>query len=177
METKFQAGAKELWIGRHSVDDDTLVFDPAVAQSSSGNVTFFSLSRLGTRSFTPGSVQQLITGITDPKELSALKKTYKRWPELKVERDEIDSQARSDAMQQRRSTIAERHRDFLAALPTQDASTVGKPTASPKRRRIANCPVCHRTLDTGMNLECDDCAQRVCTCGACNCGVLRPVQA
>ena len=167
----YSAAANKIWIGRHSSDSDTLVFDPALTQPQSGNVTFFSLDHLRTRSFTPGAAESLISGITDPKEVASAKRAYKRWPELKAERDEAANQARAEAGAERRRALSERHSAFSATLPSEGEAVVDKPRGAAKRRRVSNCSACNRILDNGLNLECDGCGQRVCTCGACGCGV------
>lgn len=173
MNPKFEPGSKEMWIGRHSADQDTLIFDPAAAPPGSRNVTFFSLTHLRTRSFTPAAAQDMIQGITDPKEVSEAKRTYKRWPELKAKQDEAAGVARSEAIEQRRADAIERHQAFLATLPAVSPEAGPKPAKPTKRRRAANCSVCRRALDTGLNLECAACTQPICTCGACACGVTR----
>jgi hypothetical protein len=170
MNAKFEAGSDEFWIGRHAADEDILVFDPALAQPPSGNVTFFSLTHFRTRSFSPSVAKERIRGITDAKEFSEAKRTYKRWPELKAKQEDVDSRARGAALEQRRSTMVERHEAFLAAIP-EPVEPVAKTGRATRRRRITSCLVCGRVLDTGVDLTCDRCSQRVCTCGACACGV------
>ena len=169
MDAYSAASANKMWIGRHSADSDILVFDPALAQPQSGNVMLFSLDHLRPRSFTPAAAETLIDGITDPKEIASAKRAYRKWPERKAERDEAARQARADAVEERRRAISERHSAFLATLPSARGEAVEKARGSAKRR-VANCPACNRVLATGMNLQCDACAQRICTCGACSCG-------
>lgn len=170
MNTNFEVGSDKFWIGRHADDEDILVFDPALAQPSSGNVTFFSLTQFRTRSFAPKVAKERIRGITDAKEFSAAKRTYTRWPELKAERGNVEDRARTEALELRRSAVLERHEAFLSTLPDLGKEAAGKTGRATKRRRITNCLACHRVLETGMDLKCDRCSQHICTCGACACG-------
>lgn len=170
MNTNFELGSDKLWIGRHAADEDILVFDPALDQPPSGNVTFFSLTQFRTRSFAPKVAKERIRGITDAKEFSAAKRTYTRWPELKAKQDGVDSRARTEALELRRSAMLQRHEAYLATLPELAEAAVTKTGRATKRRRITNCLVCQRILETGMDLTCDRCSQRICTCGACACG-------
>jgi hypothetical protein len=170
MSTNFEIGTDKLWIGRHAADEDILVFDPALDQPASGNVTFFSLTQFRPRSFAPKVAKERIRGITDAKEFSAAKKTYTRWPELKAKQEGVDSRTRTEALELRRSAMLQRHEAYLASLGELAEIPLTKAGRPAKRRRIINCLVCQRVLETGMDLSCERCSQSICTCGACACG-------
>ena len=169
MNTKFEVGSDTFWIGRHSVDNDTLVFDPATAKSDSKNVVCFSLTQYRVRAFPPAVAGKLIHGITDAKEQAAAKKKYEQWPKLKAEQDDAAPAVRAGVVEQRRDEILERHKAFLATLPVPREPKVVPASKLTKRRRATTCVMCGRDLDVGLDMNCEVCQQPVCRCGACSC--------
>jgi len=166
----------DLWIGRHSVDGDVLVFDPTETDPTASNLSFFSLSQFRRRAFPRGAVEEKIAEITDKRQRSEAKKQYEKWAALKATHEEEQTAARATARTHQRERILEQHQQFLEGrnLPyegVRDAHTEGKKPAGLKRRRRTKCHSCGIALDDFVGAECVVCNGVLCSCGACGCGL------
>lgn len=164
-----------LWIGRHSVDGDILVFDPTLTDPAASNISFFSLSQFRQRTFPRSVVAEKIEEITDKSQRAKVKKEYQAWATLKATHEEEQSVARAEARTHQRESIIEQHRQFLAArnIPYQgvrDPLSENKPMGL-KRRRRTKCHTCGIALDDFVGAECVVCNGVLCSCGSCGCGV------
>ncbi|HEX2191088.1 MAG TPA: hypothetical protein VHG51_19425 [Longimicrobiaceae bacterium] len=162
-----------MWIGRHTADGDTLVFDPEVSDPTAANVALFSLSQLRTKVFPRATVAAKIEQVTDGAELARIEEEYRRWPELREERERERAASREEAAQRQRDAAVERHREFLeergiAYEGVHDTATGKRPGTS--RRRRTKCHACGIALDDFAAAECMVCAGVLCSCGACGCG-------
>lgn len=56
---------------------------------------------------------------------------------------------------------------FFKKLSREDP---GVRPATNRRRRLTHCYNCKTTLDSSIDVECNECGWLVCDCGACGCG-------
>lgn len=164
-----------LWIGRHSVDGDILVFDPTLTDPTATNVSFFSLSQFRQRTFPRSVVAEKIVEITDKRQAAKASAQYQEWAARKATHEEEQSVARTTARTHQRDRILEQHQHFLAQrnLPyegVRDPLPEGKRPAGLKRRRRTKCHSCGIALDDFVAAECVVCNGVLCSCGACGCG-------
>jgi hypothetical protein len=172
METGFDIHGGKLWVGRHSGDGDTLVFDPALGEGSSEYVSLFSLTQLRPRAFPLQVVQQRIEPISDAAERAAALKRYRTWPSLKAERERAQVREREEGTARRREQTLALHRAYLEArgvaykgVRDSSEATAGGP---PKRARSV-CGNCGIRLDDYVGTRCVACNGVLCSCGACAC--------
>ncbi len=157
-----------LRIGRHSVDGDTLVFDPALSSPGSTNVALFSLTEFRTRAFPPAFVASRIEEITDPEQREQAEKRYHSWPALKAERDLEMERLGAEGVLRRREQILEEHRLFVESRGVAYQGV--KDTVPGAKRRRSACSRCGIPLDDFVGASCVGCGSVLCSCGACGCG-------
>ena len=161
----------KMWIGKHTADGDTLVFDPEVSDGSAANVELFSLTHLRHKRFSREVVAAKIREVTDPAEWASAAEEYGRRLELREGRDKQRAVAQDQAAHRQRQGVIDRHREFmeergLEYQGVRDTST-GR-TAGAKRRRT-KCHACGIALDDFASSECLACNGVLCSCGACGC--------
>lgn len=167
---------QKLWIGRHSVDQDLLVRDAALDNPASENPTFFSLSHLRPRTFSPKAVEKFIVEVTDETEFAEAEKRYKNRGKERVKRDKEDAKLADQAAVDQKEAILERHRAYLKKkdLPyegVQESSLAVKGTSAQRRKTI--CHKCRHALEDRAGSRCLSCTCLVCFCGACGCGAAK----
>jgi hypothetical protein len=160
-----------MWIGKHSADGDTLVFDPEVSDPTATNVELFSLTHLRHKRFSREVVSAKIQEITDAAQHASAAEEYRRRIELKEEREKERTVARGAAVERRKQGALDRHREFLeergiAYEGVRDTSTGKTPGA---KRRRTKCHACGIALDDFASSECLVCGGVLCSCGACGC--------
>ena len=165
-----------LRIGRHSVDGDTLVFDPSQTSPGASNVALFSLTQFRTRAFPQRVVEAQIEEIVDPEQRAKAEALYHAWPTHKAERDREMEQAKEASGARRREHILENHRRFLegngvAYQGVQDSAD--KVTGGSRKRARSACSRCSTPLDDFVGLRCVACMSVLCSCGACACAPSR----
>jgi hypothetical protein len=160
-----------LWIGRHSADGDTLVFDPDVSDPAAGNVSLFSLTNLRHRVFPRPVVAAKIPEVTDPAERADAEKRYREWPALKEQREQERVAEREEVAERQRQGALDRHRHFLEerGIAYEGVRESGTAKATGRRRRT-KCHSCGIALDDFAASECLVCDGVLCSCGACGCG-------
>lgn len=169
--TEFNGG--KFWVGRHSADGDTLVFDPALAIPQSPNVCFFSLTQFRPRTFPPSVVQGQIQEVVDDKQRKEALERYREWPKLKEAHDHTLERGREQASVQRREVILANHQHYLEArgIPYKGVRDSSEITAKPARKgRRMLCSRCRSPLDDYIGARCNGCDGVLCSCGACACG-------
>src|SRR5690606_1291900 len=67
-----------LWVGRHSGDDDVLVFDPAEGDAQAEVISFYSLAKHRRRSFRRDIIGTRIRPVTDEVSNARALKDYAR---------------------------------------------------------------------------------------------------
>lgn len=165
-----------LRIGRHSVDGDTLVYDPARSAAGSTNVELFSLTQFRKRAFPQRVVEARIEEIVDPAQRAEAEARYRDWAALKAERDRELERAQETSVARRHEHILENHRRFLegngiAYQGVQDSAT--KVTGGSRKRPKSACSRCTTPLDDFVGLRCVACGAVLCSCGACACAPAR----
>lgn len=168
-----------LRIGRHSVDGDTLVFDPANSAPGSANVALFSLTQFRTRAFPKRVVEAQIEEIVDPEQRAKAEALYHERTSLKAERDLELEKAQDASGARRREHTLENHRRFLAGnhveyKGVQDSAE--KVTGGSRKRARSACSRCTTPLDDFLGLRCVACGGVLCSCGACACAPPRTAE-
>jgi hypothetical protein len=166
-------GDGALWFGRHSVDQDVLVFDPAREDPSASNLRFFSLSRFRVRAFPRGIVEELISEITDESLLADARAQYEKRETLEADYRREQEAVKTAALEQRRVELLSRHREYLSAqdLPYEGVQETG---VGEMKQRRSKCPACSIPLDNYAGARCLGCNGVLCSCGACSC--VRPAR-
>jgi hypothetical protein len=169
---QIQNGDDALRFARHTVDGDTLVFDPALFPAGPANVTFFSLTQFRPRSFPHSVVETRIDEVVDPEQCARAAARYLEWPELKLAHEqEAEGERQARAVRQR-ERILEAHRRFVeeggrSYEGVQDSAVAV--TGGSKRRTRAACPRCSTPVDDFAGTRCMGCKAVLCSCGACAC--------
>jgi hypothetical protein len=162
----------QLWIGRHSGDGDTLVFDPDQAASGS-YVSLFSLTQFRQRSFPRNVVEERIAALTDEKERAAALQRYREWPTLRAEHERAQQNAAEAEAGRRREDILALHRAYLeergVPYPGVRDSSLAPEKGAPKPRARTACASCGIKLDDFVGTRCVGCNTVLCSCGACGC--------
>jgi hypothetical protein len=156
---------QSLWIGRHSADDDVLVFDPVYAVPATGDrYPLYSLRQKRNRVFPVAVIHEKIVGV----EGSERERLFEEYGAARSAA-EIEAQQRHDReAKQRRTTIERRHRLFLSRLELEYKG-LRSPTRT-RSRRVDHCYNCKERVDSAIDPECAACGWIVCYCGACGCG-------
>lgn len=158
----------ELWIGRHSADDDILVFDPAESDPSAPVLELYSLTQHRTRRFPRSIVIQRIETLDDRKAAAKAKRAYDERAELREAHEQELETARTERFEQIRTEITEAHERYLEGLGIEYQ---GVTEPDPDRRsRLTRCHACGIELDGFVGVVCAVCSTPLCSCGACACG-------
>ena len=86
----------KMWIGRHSADQDVLVFDPAVSDPGATNLSFYSLSQFRTRTFPRSVAEQKIAEITEKAARAEAQELYEQRTARKAAHESEQSEAREE---------------------------------------------------------------------------------
>lgn len=162
-------GSQGLWVGKHSGDDDLLVFDPAEADSRGDVISFYSLAKHRRRSFPREVVSERIKPLTDEVSSARALKDYARRAVLQAERRGAREADRTAHAEQQRQAVIEAHRHFVEALGVEYAG-VERTDGNRKSGRRTKCPSCGIPLDDFAHAACSACGGVLCSCGACACG-------
>lgn len=161
-----------MWIGRHTADGDTLVFDPEVSDAAAENVTLFSLSHLRNKVFPRAVVAAKIEEVTDQAQHARAEEEYRRWPALREERERERAAAREETAHRQRQATIERHRGYMEerGIEYQGVHDTATGRRAGGNRRRTKCHACGIALDDFAAAECMVCGGVLCSCGACGCG-------
>ena len=168
MKTGFDLDSSQLWIGRHRVDGDTLIFDPALPRPPhSPYVALFSLNELRPRSFPLEVLQERVVPITDESERAEALRRYQERTGLRETQDRERQQARDGRIDAQRTQILDRHRSWFEE---QGREYPGLEDSAASKRKSARkvCGACGIPLDDFLGVRCKGCGI-LCSCGACAC--------
>ena len=160
----------DLWVGRHSGDDDLLVFDPAEADPGAEVISFYSLVKHRRRSFPRGVVESRIQPVTDKASAKKALADYARRTTLQAERDGAREADRSAHAEQQRDAVIEAHRRWVESHGIEYGG-VERTDGHRKSGRRTKCGSCGIALDDFAHAACAVCGAVLCSCGACACGV------
>lgn len=157
-----------LWIGRHAVDRDILVFDPAEAAGAGEVIALYSLTQHRTRSFPRAAVADHIRVVTDAETRSRAESEYARRAELRAAHRAEQAAERASRLQEQRQGVLDAHRRYLEALGL--AYEGERETGGDHRPgRRTKCHRCGIALDDFVGMVCTLCEGVLCSCGACAC--------
>lgn len=159
----------KMWIGRHSADQDVLVFDPEVSDPDATNLSFYSLSQFRTRTFPRAIAEQKIAEITEKKARAEAQAQYEQRSARKAAHDSEQSEAREGRAGRHREHAVEAHRRYVTNLGIEYAG-VKDTTGQEIRPRRSRCGICGIAVDNFVGAACLACNDLLCSCGACNCG-------
>lgn len=162
-------GGNGLWVGKHTGDDDLLVFDPAEADAEADVLSFYSLAKHRTRSFPRELVGSKINPVTDEVSSARALKDYARREALQAERDGEREADRSAHAEQQREAVIEAHQRYVEALGLEYEG-VERTDGNRKSGRRTKCASCAIPLDDFAHAACTACNGVLCSCGACLCG-------
>jgi hypothetical protein len=174
LEAGGDPGESGIWIGRHAVDDDVLVFDPAETDPASAFVSFYSLTQYRRRSFPRAVVREKIVPLDDEVGVARAEKDYLRRADLEAENGARRETADSERLQQQRDAAIVAHRRHLELHGIEHQGVVDTADVTRKSRRT-RCHACGIALDDFAGVCCSVCQGVLCSCGACGCG--SPVRA
>ena len=161
-------GGDGLWVGKHSGDDDLLVFDPSEADPRADVISFYSLAKHRTRSFPRSLVGEKINPADEVSSARALK-DYARRATLQAERDGEREADRSAHAEQQREAVIEAHQRYVESLGLEYEG-VERTDGNRKSGRRTKCASCGIPLDDFAHAACSACSGVLCSCGACLCG-------
>src|SRR5687768_7975111 len=159
----------KMWIGRHSADQDVLVFDPEVSDPHAANLSFYSLSQFRTRSFPRAIAEQKIAEITEKKARAEAQAQYEQRTARKAAHDSEQSVAREGRTGKHREHAVEAHKRYVTNLGIEYLG-VKDTTGQEIRPRRSRCAICGIAVDNFVGAACLACNDLLCSCGACNCG-------
>lgn len=159
----------QMWIGRHSADQDVLVFDPAVSDAAATNLSFYSLTQFRTRTFPRAVAEQKIAEITEKKARAEAQELYEQRTARKAAHETEQSVAREERTGRHREGAIEAHRRYVTNLGIEYLG-VRDTTGQEIRPRRSRCAVCGIAVDNFVGAACMVCNDLLCSCGACNCG-------
>jgi hypothetical protein len=157
-----------LWVGRHSADQDILVFDPSEVDPFADPISFYSLGQHRIRTFPRTIVLQRIHVLTEDIGAARAHKDYARRTELRSAQQEALAADRSERDEQQRQGVIEAHRRYVEALGITYGGV--QDDADRRRGRRTRCQACGISLDDFAGAACAVCAGVLCSCGACACG-------
>ena len=160
----------KMWIGRHSADQDVLVFDPAVSDAAANNLSFYSLSQFRNRTFPRAIAEQKITEITEKKDREEAKAQYEQRTARKAAHESEQSVAREERAGRHREGAIDAHKRYVTNLGIEYLG-VRDVTGQEIRPRRSRCAVCGIAVDNFVGAACMACNDLLCSCGACNCGL------
>jgi hypothetical protein len=159
----------KFWIGRHTVDQDTLVFDPAESDPGAELVSLYSLTQHRRRTFPRSVVQQRIEQVTDELVWQRAKQEYEERAARRQAHGEAGAAALVERLQHQRDGVIEAHRRYLKRVGIEYAGVTSTPDVQRPRRRT-KCHDCGIALDDFASSACATCKGVLCSCGACACG-------
>jgi hypothetical protein len=162
-------GGGKLWIGRHTADQDTLVFDPTREDASAQVLALYSLTQHRLRSFPRATVLQRIEVLTDELAHARAKRVYARRTTLRAAHEQARLVSRTEGMKRQRDGVLALHRRYVEALGLTYHEVRDTP-ADHKAGRRTKCHACGIGLDDFANAVCGICSGVLCSCGACACG-------
>ena len=179
MDSSFDPNGGKVWIGRHSADGDTLVYDPSQGESGSSYVSLFSLTQFRPRTFPRRVVEEKIVPVTDASEQAEALERYRSWPSLKAEVERESQTEREAGAGRTRESILAHHKAYLESrgIPYRGVrdSSAAAPAGAPAKRARTVCGNCGIRLDDFVGVRCEGCSGVLCSCGACACvGTPRP---
>jgi hypothetical protein len=158
-----------MWIGRHSADQDVLVFDPALSDPAAANVSFYSLTQFRNRTFPRAVAEQKIAEITEKDAWDEAQTLYEQRTARKAAHESEQSVAREERTGRHREQAIEAHRRYVTNLGIEYLGV--RDTAGQEiRPRRSRCAVCGIAVDNFVGSACMACNDLLCSCGACNCG-------
>jgi hypothetical protein len=160
-----------MWVGRHSGDDDLLIFDPREEDPGGENISFYSLAKHRRRSFPRSFVESKIVRVTDESSAARALEDYARRSQLEAERDDAREADRSAQAEQLREAAITTHRRWVESqgLPYEG---VERTDGNRKAGRRTKCVACGIALDDFAHAFCLSCNSVLCSCGACACGAV-----
>jgi hypothetical protein len=170
-EAAFEEESGGLWVGRHSGDDDLLVFDPAEVDPRAENISFYSLAKHRRRSFPRTVVESKIRPVTDAGSAARALQDYARRSVLEAERDGAREADRSAHAEQLREAVIEAHRQWVESQGIAYGG-VERTDGNRKSGRRTKCIACGIALDDFAHAVCVVCSSVLCSCGACACGAV-----
>lgn len=168
-ERKEAFGRGGLWVGRHAMDDDVLVFDPAESDADAEVITLYSLTQHRTRSFPRATVLARIEAITDQVSRARAKKEYSQRAKRRSNHEAEVAAADTARRSRQREGVLAAHRRYIEALGLeyQGHRDTGA-DHRPGRRTV--CHGCKIVLDDFAGAVCAICSGVLCSCGTCACG-------
>jgi hypothetical protein len=163
-----------LWIGKHSADQDILVFDPAESDADGAFLSFYSLTQYRRRTFPRAVVKEKIAPLDDEVGAARAEKDYHRRATLEAEAGARMETADTERAQQQKDSVIAAHRRHLEAHGIEYQGVTDTSTGGRKGRRT-KCHACGIALDDFVGTSCGVCLGVLCSCGACGCG--SPVRA
>ena len=159
------------WFARHEADGDVLVYDPALADDASENLTFFSMTALRQRRFPPAVVRERLRELSGA-ERAEVEKRYREWPALREQKEREEQAARAETAARERARVVERHRALfdergLDYPGVRDSAEEAKRGVRRSARTV--CPRCGIHLDDFAGVRCAGCGTILCSCGGCAC--------
>lgn len=162
----------ELWIGRHEVDDDTLVFDPAEADPFADPISLYSLGQHRKRSFPRAVALRQIHAVTDEIGRRRARNEYEERVARRREHADIEAAARSGRLEHQRLAVIAAHQRYLEGLGLPYPGVAPTPATHRPGRR-SKCHLCGIALDDFAGTICVACNGVLCSCGACACGAAK----
>lgn len=158
-----------LWVGRHSGDDDLLVFDPTEADGRGDVISFYSLAKHRVRNFPRSLVGEKIQPVTDEVSSARALKDYARRASLQAQAEDVREADRTAHAEQQREAVIESHRRYLENLGMAYEG-IERTDGNRRSGRRTKCPTCGIALDDFAHAACAACGGVLCSCGACLCG-------
>lgn len=167
-------GGGKLWVGKHTADDDILVFDPAECDADGAFLSFYSLTQYRRRTFPRAVALAKIRPLEDQVGSARAEKDYLRRESLEAEHGARLEDADTERAQQQKDAVIAAHRRHLEAHGIEYQG-VGDTAVEGRKGRRTKCHACGIALDDFVSTACGVCHGVLCSCGACGCG--SPVRA
>ncbi len=161
--------AAALWVGRHSVDGDLLVLDPAADDPNGAFLSFYSLTQYRRRTFPRAVALEKIQPLDDELGIARAEKEYLRRDVLEAEHGARLESADEERAQRQKEAVIAAHRRHMEANGLDYQGVVDTAVEGKKGRRT-RCHACGIALDDFVGTCCGACHGVLCSCGACGCG-------
>jgi len=161
-------GDGKLWIGRHTGDQDILVFDPAESDPSASVLSLYSLTQHRMRSFPRATVIQRIEELDDQVGAARARKEYLERDSLKAAHEQTLADAKTERMNVQRNDVIGVHQVYIEALGRTYEGVRDTP-ADHRPGRRTKCHNCGIVLDDFAGAVCGICDGVLCSCGVCAC--------
>jgi hypothetical protein len=158
-----------LWVGRHRVDGDLLVLDPAEVDPSASSLPFYSLTQFRRRTFPRSVALEKIVPLDDELSVARAEKEYRRRDELEAENGARLQSEDEERTQRQKESVLAAHRRHLDSHGVEFQGVVDTAVEGKKGRRT-RCHACGIALDDFVGTCCGVCHGVLCSCGACGCG-------